>query len=289
MEKIIKEKVASLMDINKEDVTVIERLMGGMSNIMYVIEVNNKKYTFRIPGKNANNFVDRTIESKNIEIVKDFNINNETVKFDVEDGYKIAEFVEGNCLVDTSYLEHLDEVTNVLKKLHNSDKKAVNDYDWLGRLKKYEQLLVDENYTDDRSDYLNLKYDLINNFGYFDNAKLVLCHGDSQLSNFVVAENKLYLLDWEFCGNNDPYYDIACFGNKNFDDALKLLDAYLGRKATADEIKKLNYFRAFQCLQWHNVALYKHLIGLSEELNVPFFNVSNMYLEKAKDFLNNAR
>ncbi len=289
MESFIKEKVARLMNINEDEIVVVERLMGGMSNIMYVVEIKGEKCTFRIPGKNANNFVDRSIELKNIEMVAELNINNETIKFDEETGYKVAKYVEGECLVDTNHLEHLEEVSDVLKKIHNSDKKAINDYDWLNRLKKYEQLLIDENYTEDRNEYFSLKNDLIDNFDYFDNAQLVLCHGDSQLSNFVVSSDKIYLLDWEFCGNNDPYYDIACFGNKDFEDALKLLDVYLGRKATADEIKKLNYFRAFQCLQWHNVALYKHLIGLSEELNVPFMKVSNMYLEKARNFLLNAK
>ncbi len=289
MEKFIKEKVSELLSINQDEITVIERLMGGMSNLMYVIDINGEKYTFRIPGKNANNFVDRYIEEENINIIKPLNVNNETVKFDINNGYKIAKYVEGKCLVDVDYNDHLEEISNILKSIHNSGLKAKNDYDWVGRLDKYEKLVKDEGYTEDRSEYLQLKDMLLKEFDYFDNAELTICHGDSQISNFVVSDDKIYLLDWEFCGNNDPYYDIACFGNKDFNDALALLKVYLGREATADELKKLNYYRAFQCLQWHNVALYKHLIGLSEELNVPFLKVTNMYLEKAKNFLKEAK
>ncbi len=289
MEEFIIEKVSEILDVDKCDVKVVERLMGGMSNIMHIVEVGGEKFTFRIPGKKANNFVDREIELKNIEIVDSLNVNNETIKFDVEDGYKISRYVEGKCLLDVDYIKYLDEIALILKKIHNSGKKAVNNYNWEDRLKKYEKLLEDEKYEGKREVYFKLKNILINDFNYFKEANLVLCHGDSQVSNFVIGEERVYLLDWEFCGNNDPYYDIACFGNKDFEYALKLLEVYLERKPSCDEIKKLNYFRAFQCLQWHNVALYKYLIGLSEELSVPFFDISNMYLTKAKEFLSNAK
>ncbi|MFV0439763.1 MAG: phosphotransferase [Lachnospirales bacterium] len=290
MDSFIKEKVESLLNLSSQnDVKVVEKLLGGMSNHMYVIEVNGEKFTFRIPGKNANNFVTRDIEKQNIELVDSLDINNETVVFDVEIGYKISRYVEGKCLVEVDYQEHLEEISSILKKIHNSGLKAVNDYEWLSRLDKYEKLVLNQGYTDESDEYYALKKSLTEDFDYFNNNELVLCHGDSQISNFVVGLDKIYLLDWEFCGNNDPYYDIACFGNKDFDDALRLLDVYLGRKANDEEIKKLNYFRAFQCLQWHNVALYKHLIGLSEELNVPFGEVAKGYTEKAKAFLSNAR
>ncbi len=289
MEHFIKTKVAELLNINKDSIEVTERLMGGMSNLMYIIKIDGDKFTFRIPGKNANYFVNRDIELKNIKNIDNLNINSETIKFDINNGYKISKYIEGKCLVDVDYIEYLDEISNILKKIHNSDIKAVNDYNWLERLEKYENLVKNEGYLENREEYFRLKNILINDFSYFDNTNLVLCHGDSQVSNFVVSDKKVFLLDWEFCGNNDPYYDIACFGNKDFNYALKLLDVYLGRPAKVNEVKKLSYFRAFQCLQWHNVALYKHLIGLSDDLNVPFYSVSNMYIEKAEKFLEKAK
>ncbi len=289
MEDFIQKKVSKLMNVELDNVKVIERLMGGMSNLMYIVEVNDEQYTFRIPGKNANNFVNRKNELSNIKLVDGLNINNKTVVFDVETGYKISKYVKGECLANIDYTNNIEDASNLLKKIHNSGLKADEDYNWLGRLDKYEKLVLQEGFKESRHEYLELKKSLVEDFDYFEKAELVLCHGDSQLSNFVVSDEQLYLLDWEFCGNNDPYYDIACFGNKDFEDALKLLDVYLGREAKPEEIKKLNYFRAFQCLQWHNVALYKHMIGLSEELNIPFYNVSNMYIEKAREFLKNAK
>lgn len=39
--------------------------------------------------------------------------------------------------------------------------------------------------------------------------------------------DKIYLLDWEFFGLNDFYYDIVLFGNIDFKDVEKLLGYYL--------------------------------------------------------------
>ena len=53
MENIIKSVTAKVLGVSPSDVVIDDRLMGGMSNLMYVIVVNDEKYTFRIPGKNS--------------------------------------------------------------------------------------------------------------------------------------------------------------------------------------------------------------------------------------------
>lgn len=288
MENLIKNEVSEILNVSSEDVVIDHRLMGGMSNYTYVICVNGKKYTFRIPGKNADAFVDRAIEKKNIELVDQLNVNNKTDYLDIEKGYKLADYIEGTPLHELTPEDYLSEVSTVLHKIHDSKLIFENNYDALSRLDKYQKLVEDYNYK--HSDkYFKLLDEFLTYRKFIELTPKLLCHGDSQPSNFVVAENKLYLLDWEFAGNNDPLYDIAAFGNKDFELALKLIDVYFGRKATNDELKRLYLWRAFQCLQWHNVALYKEFIGLSEELKIDFKWVADMYLTKADNFLGEAK
>ena len=96
---------------------------------------------------------------------------------------------------------------------------------------------------------------------------------------------KLFVLDWEYAGMNDPFYDIACYGNAGLDKALSLLEAYVGHEPTAEELRRLYYHRAFQCLQWYNVAIYKDKVGLSEELKMDFAKVAHFFMGGAKDLL----
>lgn len=284
-EMMIIEKCIEVFNVKKEDIKVEKRLMGGMSNYTYVIEISGKLYTFRIPGKNAEKFVDRTVEKHNIELVKDLNLNNKTVYFEVESGYKIAEYIEGTPLHELEPSKYLEETSDILHKIHESKLVSDYDYDPIGRLKLYESYLSEYEFTHSKR-YLDLKDKFLSyKDKYMDSSKLVLAHGDSQVSNFVVTDSGLRLMDWEFAGNNDPYYDIACFGNSNFDDALALLPVYLKKTPTTEEYNRLYFFRTFQTLQWHNVALYKEFIGLSIDLGVDFMFIAGLYLDKAEKFL----
>jgi len=285
-EMIIIEKCMEVFNVKKDEIKVEERLMGGMSNFTYIIEINNKLYTFRIPGKNADKFVDRTVEKHNIDLAEDLGLNNKTVYFDIESGYKIAEYIEGKPLHELDPLKYLDQAAEVLHKIHESKKVSDYDYDPLGRLELYESYLAKYNFTHSKR-YFKLKEKFLSyKDKYMDKSKLVFSHGDSQISNFVDTKDGLRLMDWEFTGNNDPYYDIACFGNNDFSHALALLPVYLKKTPSVEDYNRLYFFRAFQTLQWHNVALYKEFIGLSVDLGVDFMFVAGLYLDKAEKFLN---
>lgn len=273
------EVVNLIKELTGKDATVVSRLMGGMSNRTYIVEMEGKKYTFRIPGKKAETFVDRVDEEKNIKAVDHLGINNNTLLLDLEGGYKLAEYVEGTPLNELDEL-HLEEVATLLKTLHNSEGAFEKDYAPFERLTEYEALNdnLKEEYFTSRDKFFEYKE-------YLMSLPKVMAHGDSQKSNFVIGD-KCYLLDWEFAGNNDFYYDIACFGNVDFNDAIQLLEVYLGHLPTDEEYNRLTLWRTFQCLQWHNVALYKDKIGLSEELGVDFKFVADKYLEKANNLMN---
>lgn len=277
-EKLIKQRAALAFKVKEEEVVVKYRLLGGMSHLTYVIEINNTLYTYRVIGKDGNLFVGRETEFENLKRIEELNINNETVYFDVKTGEKAAKFVEGTVLSTIDYHPYLIDVADTLKKLHHSDISPESDYGLIERLNLY------ETYTNNRSElYLDLKEKWMN---IYLNERLhmpkVFCHNDAQRSNIVIAKDQIYLLDWEYAGLNEFYYDIASFGNVKFEDALELLDVYLEKKATKKEQDMVRFYRMFQALQWHQVALRKEMVGLSEVLHFDFKALSIKYLNLAE-------
>lgn len=285
MESIIKKEVSKILSVSEDNIVIDHRLMGGMSNYTYVVNVNDEQYTFRIPGKNAEVFVNRKIEKDNIELIEELNINNSTIYLDLEHGYKLAKYVDGSPLHQLCCNTYTKDVANLLKSVHNSGLRANNDYAPYDRLNAYENLVKEFKYNHDDK-YFELKNEFLTYKPFLDKFETTLCHGDAQPSNIVVTIDKLYLVDWEFAGNNDPYYDIACYGNKEFELALKLLNEYIDGEPTKDDYMRVYLWRMFQCLQWHNVALYKEFIGLSTELKIDFKMIAGIYLNKAEQLLN---
>ncbi len=275
-QELIQERASQAFNVNKEDVIVKHRLMGGMSHLTYHIQIHGVDYTYRVIGKDGNLFVDRKIEKANLDIIRPLNLNNETVYFDVETGEKAAKYVEGTVLTQLDFKEHLDDVANALKTLHTTTLEPAADYGLEERLDLY------ETFTNIRSEmYLELKKNWLDM--YHKERKhqpKVFCHGDAQRSNIVIGD-RVYLLDWEYAGWNEFYYDIASFGNVQFEDALLLLDHYLGRKATKEEENLVRFYRMFQALQWHQVATRKDMVGLSEVLHFDFKMLAEKYLNLA--------
>jgi thiamine kinase-like enzyme len=83
-----------------------------------------------------------------------------------------------------------------------------------------------------------------------------LCHNDSVNYNILETEKKATLLiDWEFAGMGDPYFDLAVVvQHHSLGQKLghAFLNAYLERKATHAELERL----------WKNCAFYAALLEL---------------------------
>lgn len=266
----------ALKSINP-NLELITRFSGGMSNFTYLVEDPNsgEKFVFRYPGNGANNFVNYENEYKALQEGFKLGLTSETVYFDVETGIKLARFVEGENLVGRDIDYPL--VRDYLKQFHTASFRSLKPYDHFGRLTSYEQL-----HTNQNQQYQELK-------AYFQDlydsvlAQYITkpCHNDSQLANFIQTnQTDIFLVDFEYAAINDPIYDIACFGNVDLSNALDLL-ATSDFDDREDPMIRLYGWRLFQCLQWYNVASYKHDIGLGEALNLDFHAISNKYITLA--------
>ncbi len=272
------EQENQLKEINP-NYKIIHRFMGGMSNFTYLIEdfKNNKKFVYRYPGKGNYNFVNYDDEKLHLKEIEKLNISNETIYLNTKKGIKIATYIEGDNIKSDV---NLDSISIILKKLHNSNVKF-KKYDHLKRLEKYESL--HNNKVDEYFD-LKSKWEEIYNNHLKEHIKYP-SHNDAQFANFIqTKEKQIYLLDWEYAGINDYIYDIACFGNVDFEMAEKLLNNYED-EVDDKKIIRLYAWRMFQCLQWFNVASYKEQIGLSKDLDVDFKKVSENYIILANKFL----
>jgi thiamine kinase-like enzyme len=281
VEKYIVERSNEIL--NTDDTKLVKRLLGGMSNYTYVVESKGTKYTFRVPGKHAEVFVNRDDELECLKVIKPLELNNETIYLDTISGDKMARYVEGTIISDTDVVSYNELAVNALKKLHLSS-VLFKDYDPYGRLASYEALCREQEFEHPQA-YIDLKKKLLEVRESLPVVKHVPCHCDFQPTNLVFDGSKLFVLDWEYAGMNDPFYDIACYGNAGFDKALSLLESYLGHKPSEEELRRLYYNRAFQCLQWYNVATYKDKVGMGEELKMDFAKVADFFFSGAKDLL----
>jgi thiamine kinase-like enzyme len=76
--------------------------------------------------------------------------------------------------------------------------------------------------------------------------ELVPCHNDLLAGNVLRAGNRLMLVDWEYAGMNDRFFDLANLAVNNGldpDDEARLLEAYFGEPASARHRAELSLMR----------------------------------------------
>ncbi len=249
-----------------------EILQGGMSNTTLLVETNDGKFVFRIPGLSSEIFVNREIEIKSLNLVKEYDVFRKVIYFDNVTGISICQYNQ-----KTKETSHND-IFNTLNLLHGL--KFDIDFNPFKRLDYYERLnkIFGISFCDD---YQDLKNTLLQSKEMLEARKRVFCHNDCQLSNFLDKT----LIDFEYCGNNDYLFDYACFGNNDLSISKELIniDSHISDKEEAWKIVQLWY--SLQALSWYNVALFKDYIGFSKQMNMDFKEVALMFLNKAKVLL----
>ncbi|VRR34595.1 choline kinase [Streptococcus pneumoniae] len=208
MEKIIKEKISSLLS-QEEEVLSVEQL-GGMTNQNYLAKTTNKQYIVKFFGKRTEKLINRQDEKYNLELLKDLGLDVKNYLFDIEAGIKVNEYIESAITLDsTSIKTKFDKITPILQTIHTSAKELRGEFAPFEEIKKYESLIEEQipyaNYESVRNAVFSLEKRLAD-LGVDRKS----CHIDLVPENFIESpQGRLYLIDWEYSSMNDPMWDLA--------------------------------------------------------------------------------
>ena len=208
MEKIIKEKISSLLS-EEEEVLSVEQL-GGMTNQNYLVKTTNKQYIVKFFGKGTEKLINRQDEKYNLELLKDLDLDVKNYLFDIEAGIKVNEYIESAITLDsTSIKTKFDKIAPILQTVHASGKELRGEFAPFEEIKKYESLIEEKipyaNYEAVREEVFSLENRLAD-LGVDRKS----CHIDLVPENFIESpQGRLYLIDWEYSSMNDPMWDLA--------------------------------------------------------------------------------
>ena len=243
--------------------------IGGMTNKNYSARVDGKDYVIRIPGIGTSEMMDRISEARNSKLVAEKGIDADILYYDEKTGTKISAMIEGAETVNAAMAKKesmMKKITSILRELHNSDIKMENIFDVFENIELYEELIDKygaayfDNYDDVREDIMNLK-DILKDNGMH----LVPSHNDTVPENFIKDSNgKVYLIDWEYSGLNDPMWDLAAHSIEcafTEDEEELLLKTYFeGDVRREDKIRVLCY-KILQDFLWSIWTIIKEAKG----------------------------
>ena len=262
MEKMIKEKISSLLS-EEEEVLSVEQL-GGMTNQNYLVKTTNKQYIVKFFGKGTEKLINRQDEKYNLELLKDLDLDVKNYLFDIVAGIKVNEYIESAITLDsTSIKTKFDKIAPILQTIHSSGKELRGEFAPFEEIKKYESLIEEKipyaNYEAVRKEVFSLEKRLAD-LGVDRKS----CHIDLVPENFIESpQGRLYLIDWEYSSMNDPMWDLAAlFLESEF--SLQEEEAFLSRyesDQTPASREKIAIYKILQDTIWSLWTVYKEEQG----------------------------
>lgn len=235
-------------EFNIQDEISFDRL-GGLTNFNYLVHTDGLQAVFRLPGDGTEDLVDRKVEKDITQAASELGVDSELLYFDSETGIKVMRFIPNANTMDQEKLgqsENIVRAAKLIRKLHEGKKSVDFRFDVFPMISHYEDLIL-QNETIDWEGYDDLREKLMNLRPSLQKRDLVLCHCDPLCENFVLDDEsgRMYLIDWEYGGMNDPFWDIAdviieCDYNPEQRNLFQM--SYFERPATDEEDALIDTF-----------------------------------------------
>ena len=257
--------IESTFNIDKSDIHNIHTLKKGMTNRSFIFSVKDKRYIMRIPGAGTDKLINRQEEFNVYEQIRDEPYTERVLYLNPKNGYKLSEFLEGTRNSKVDNWQDVTKCMNLLRKFHQQKHSVNHKFDIWKQIEFYDAL---RNAPSAYRDFLITKDNVLKLKPFIENniSNWTLCHIDANADNFLInKEGKIFLIDWEYAGMQDPDLDIAMFAiyaGYSRDQFDKLIDIYYQDKCNETTRYKIYAYAAVGGLLWSNWCEYKQSLGL---------------------------
>ncbi|HEY7628142.1 MAG TPA: phosphotransferase, partial [Ilumatobacteraceae bacterium] len=228
-------------------------LHGGITNRNYVATTDHGEYVIRIPGeRTALLGIDRAYEAEAARRAAELGIGPAVLGVLEGVGTLVTELVDGRHLESVPFAARLPDVIALVSRFHNSGALAGafpihRIVEWHARDAAAHGVMAPPSY--ERLHQLSRRIEA--SFAR-QPMPLVPCHNDLLPGNVLFAEDRVWLLDFEYAGMNDVFFDLA---NLSVNSELT---------EDADERLLTLYFGAISKSSWARLQLMKMMSEFRE-------------------------
>ena len=234
----------------------IEPLGGGITNHNYLVRVDDQTVVLRIGGKDTELLgIDRHAEEAASRMAASVGVGPEIVAFVEPEGYLVTRFIEGSP-IPPERMRTPDLIARVATALHAVHAAAAIP----GRFDAHHVVQVYRDTAAARG--VAIPGDVAWAMDVAARIRSVRgptppvpCHNDLLNANFIDDGRSVRIVDWEYAGMGDPFFDLANFSiNHEFeaehDEAL--LHAYTGAVRAADvgSLRLMRFMSDFREAMW---------------------------------------
>jgi thiamine kinase len=227
----------------------ISALGGGLTNRVYLVISGERKLVLRL-ASDGNEMVApvRSCEVEIMQVAAAAGIAPPVIYADSARGILVTEYLDGAVwqTADLENARNIERLAQLLRRVHALPLcgTRLNLPVMAGRYARFLQA------AEHATQFAEHCVQIVRALATVD--QLACCHNDVVASN-VIDANGLKLIDWEYAGDNDPYFDLASvIAYHDLDEDLQrvLLHAYAGSSDALLSSRLAGQIRVFDAIQW---------------------------------------
>jgi len=242
--------------------------LGGLTNLVYHIEIADENLIVRIPGDGTEDYIDRAVELHNAQAAYRAGVSPEILWADGESGVMISRCIDAVTMTPHLFSAHDGSPTRAgaaFAKLHNSGQEFQFRFELFTMIDDYLRILAGKDTTlpDGYEEIVKaaqpIKQVLTDNPN-----PLAPCHCDPLCENFLDDGDKMWIIDWEYSGMNDPLWDLGDLsveGGFSAEQDMEMLRAYFSAEPSEADIGRMVIYKAMCDLLWTLWGLIQHADG----------------------------
>jgi len=260
----------------------VNPINSGITNINFEVTVGKKIYFLSMPYSNSELLnIDYGNKYYNNKICGEINISPRVIHFIESENLLVTEFIKSktSSLAIFQSSKEIEQLVKNIKLLHNAN-PFLRNFNMLSQISYYQNIL--------KKDYLPKKlFKYVNNIKtlkqklYLPNDKLVPCHNDLLAENIINKDNQIFIVDFDYSGNNDPCFELGNLSvEMEYDDEQinKLVRSYYG-EINENIISRVNLQGVVSDIGW---SLWSYVqVKNSTNLNFDYSTHAIYRLERA--------
>ena len=243
----------------------VERL-GGLTNLVYRIDTGTDRYVLRIPGKGTEDYIDRVVEMHNTRVAARAGVSAEVIHADADSGVLLTRYIDGIVtMTPRAFAERegaAERAGLAFKQMHDWAEPFEFRFELFAMIDGYLGVLdrrkaeLPDGYAEVVEAAQPVREALDRN-----PAPLAPCHCDPLCENFLDNGERMWIVDWEYSGMNDPLWDLGDLSvEAGFTPAQdrELIEAYCAGQPSDAEFGRMIIYKAMCDLLWTLWGLIQH-------------------------------
>lgn len=251
------------------DVTIEESQLarlGGLTNVVHRVDLPEGALIVRIPGKGTEAYIDRAVELHNARAAARAGVSAEVVWGDADSGVMISRCIENIVTMTPDlFLEREGSARRAalaFRQLHQSGERFEFRFELFSMIDEYLKVLsgkesdLPDGYHEIVEAAQPVKTILSEN-----ESALAPCHCDPLCENFLDDGTRMWIVDWEYSGMNDPMWDLGDLSVEagfTAEQDREMMAAYFDGQASAADFGRMIVYKAMCDLLWTLWGLIQH-------------------------------